>query len=185
MKEELEPTCPFCRKAIPKTEEANHKQWMKRIEANDPYAMCQIGMLRFMEGDYNGAFEYFTKAAALGDIEAHYQLSCLVHNGQGVQKDEKRALQHAEQAAIGGQPDARRNLAVIEGLKGRHDRAVKHFVIAANLGCDKAMKALTKLYKAGRVSKEDFAAVLRSHQAAIDATKSPQREAAEKKLCCK
>ena len=75
MKEELEPTCPFCRKAIPKTEEANHKQWMKRIEANDPYAMCQIGMLRFMEGDYNGAFEYFTKAAALGDIEAHYQLS--------------------------------------------------------------------------------------------------------------
>ena len=47
------------------------------------------------------------------------------------------------------------------------------------------MKALTKLYKAGRVSKEDFAAVLRSHQAAIDATKSPQREAAEKTLCCK
>jgi hypothetical protein len=30
------------------------------------------------------------------------------------------------------------------------------------------------------VSKEYFAAALRAHQAAVDATKSPQREAAEK-----
>jgi len=30
----------------------------------------------------------------------------------------------------------------------------------------------------GRVSKDDFAAALRAHQAAVDATKSPQREAA-------
>jgi hypothetical protein len=31
--------------------------------------------------------------------------------------------------------------------------------------------------KIGLVSKEDFAAALRAHQAAIDATKSPQRKA--------
>eukprot|EP00985_Skeletonema_marinoi_P014022 scaffold7025_cov225-Skeletonema_marinoi.AAC.1 len=30
-----------------------------------------------------------------------------------------------------------------------------------------------------KVSKDDFAAALRAHQAAVDATKSPQREAAE------
>ena len=34
-------------------------------------------------------------------------------------------------------------------------------------------------YAEGYVSNEDFAAALRAHQAAIDATKSPQREAAE------
>ena len=34
------------------------------------------------------------------------------------------------------------------------------------------------LYKAGVVSKDDFAAALRGHHAAITATKSPQREEA-------
>ena len=34
-------------------------------------------------------------------------------------------------------------------------------------------------YMNGNVSKEDFAAALRAHQAAVDATKSPQREAAK------
>ena len=34
-------------------------------------------------------------------------------------------------------------------------------------------------YADGYVSKEDFAAALRAHQAAVDATKSPRREAGE------
>ena len=34
--------------------------------------------------------------------------------------------------------------------------------------------------KPGLVNKDDFAAALRAHQAAVDATKSPQREAAER-----
>jgi hypothetical protein len=33
-------------------------------------------------------------------------------------------------------------------------------------------------YVKGDVDKEDFAAALRAHQAAVDATKSPQREVA-------
>jgi len=32
------------------------------------------------------------------------------------------------------------------------------------------------LYKGGHASKDDFAAALRGHQTAVDATKSPQRE---------
>jgi hypothetical protein len=35
-------------------------------------------------------------------------------------------------------------------------------------------------HKGGFFSKEDLADALRGHQAAVDATKSPQREAAEK-----
>jgi hypothetical protein len=35
---------------------------MKRIEANDPVAICQMGNMRYREGDYSGAFEYFSKA---------------------------------------------------------------------------------------------------------------------------
>jgi hypothetical protein len=56
---------------------------------------------------------------------------------------------------------------------------VKHWVIAANQGHDGAIKELRGEYAKGRISKENFAAALRAHQAAVDATKSPQREAAE------
>ena len=56
---------------------------------------------------------------------------------------------------------------------------MKHWIIAANLGNDMSMEILKKGFKKGMVSKEDFAAALRAHQAAVDATKSPQREKGE------
>jgi hypothetical protein len=57
---------------------------------------------------------------------------------------------------------------------------VKHFIIAANLGNEKSMKALWKYYSAGHINKEDLDATLRTHHAAINEMKSPEREAAEK-----
>jgi TPR repeat protein len=120
-----------------------------------------------------------TKAAELGDVNAHYQLAVMYHEGIGVEKDEKRELQHLEEAAIRGHPEARYNLAVTEWKNERFDRAVKHLIIAANLGYDDAIKILKQSYVRGHVSKEDFAAALRAHQAAVNATKSPQREKAE------
>ena len=50
--------------------------------------------------------------------------------------------------------------------------------IASNLGYDDAIQELKECYKRGLVSKEDFAAALRGHQAAVDETKSHQREEA-------
>ena len=172
-------TCPFCREPVPKTKEAK-KLLMKRVEANDPLAMCQQGGEGYDQGDYRTAFEYWAKAAELGDIGAHYQLSVLYLKGQGVEKDEAKYIHHAEEAAIGGHPDARYSLGCHEVNKN-DERAVKHFVIAANLGHDMSLAHLKKGYKCGKIKKEDFAAALRAHQAAVDATKSPQREAAEKK----
>jgi len=81
-----------------------------------------------------------------------------------------------------GHPDARYDLAIKEVRNKRFERAAKHFIIAANLGHDEAVQALKWYYADGEVSKEDFATALRAHQAAVDATKSPQREAAEKFL---
>ena len=113
-------------------------------------------------------------------MESHFQLSTLYGNAQGVEKDEKKELHHLEQAAIGGHPSARHNLGARSYLNGRVDRAVKHWIIAANLGADKSLQHLKDLHKAGLVSKEDFAAALRGYQAAIAATKSPQRDEAAK-----
>jgi hypothetical protein len=179
MKERRYPTCPFCRHPAPNSKKEADMNRMKRIEVNDPVAMCYMGDHRCEEGDYEGAIEYWTKAAELGDAIAHYQLSTMYMDGLGVVNDKKKELHHLTEAAISGHPEARYNLALIEGRNGRIDRAVKHLIIAASLGLDNSIEALKQGYVKGHVNKEDFAAALRAHQAAIDATKSPQREAAE------
>jgi len=84
MQAKLEGKCPFCRK--PAAAEGDIEgNLMKRIEANDPVAMHHQGGKYCIEGDYSSAFEYFTKAAKLGDIEAHYQLAICYGLGQGIE----------------------------------------------------------------------------------------------------
>ncbi|KAK1737703.1 zf-MYND and TPR domain-containing protein [Skeletonema marinoi] len=174
----LKRKCPFCRHPVPTTNAESDANRMKRVEVNDPVAMRQMGIRRYSEGDYGSAFEYLTKAAQMGDVEAHDYLSLMYWKGTGVEKDEEKGNYHAEEAAIAGHPEARFNLGSIEWNNGSKERAVKHFVIAANLGDDKSVEILKMGHLRGLVSKEDFAAALRAHQAAVDATKSPGRDAA-------
>ena len=152
---------------------------MKRIEANDPVAMCHLGVQKCEGTDYSSAFDYFTKAAELGDVEAHFKLACLYDEGLGVEKNRGKHIHHAEEAAIGGHPEARYKLALHEMKSDNTDRAMKHLIIAAAQGEDVAIKLLMEAFKRGHVNKDDLAASLRAHQAAVDATKSPQRDAAE------
>jgi TPR repeat protein len=177
-----EPSCAFCREPLPETDEEVDAMRMKRVEKNDPVAMRQIGAMRREEGDYIGAFEYWTKAAELGDAGAHYGLSVMYRLGQGVEKDEKKEVYHLEEAAIGGSVLARHSLGCHEANNGRIERAVKYFIIAANMGLDESLKILWKYHAWGFLKKEVLAATLRVHQAAVDATKSAQRDEAEEFL---
>ena len=178
--ENMEPMCPFCRHPVPKSEEEPKKNLMKRAKADDPFAMSQMGGEHVLERDYESALKYLTKAAELGNADAHYQLSLLYMKGIGVEKDEKKEIYHLEEASIRGHPRARYNLGVNEVMNGRIERALKHFTIAVNLGHDGSLKALQDYYKDGILSKDCFAAALRGHYAAVKATKSPQREVAAK-----
>ena len=174
----LELTCPFCRD--PSLTSDDNQNMMRRVQANDPNALCQMGVIVSREGKHAEALQYFTKAAELGDVTAHLNLSVMYRDGRGVEKDEKKEVYHAEEAAIKGNAKARYSLARYETrIKGRNDRAVKHLIIAANLGHDISMQELKKFYADGHMSKEDFASALRAHHAAVDALKSPQRDMAE------
>jgi len=175
----LQQKCPFCRHPAPNDDEEADKNFMKRAEFNDPVAILQIGLRRRDEGDIEGAFEYLTKAAELGDAGAHDVLALMYDEGKDVEKDEKKEVYHLEKAAIGGNPRARHNLGCHESERCRYERAVKHWIIAANLGHEGSMQNVKEAYRGGLVSKEDFDSALRVHQAAIDATKSPQRDEAE------
>ncbi|KAK1748067.1 Sel1-like repeat family protein [Skeletonema marinoi] len=181
-KQKLNIRCPFCRHLYRESEEENERRRKKRFEANDPFALRERGRKHFDDRDYERAFEYFTKAADFGDVEAQFNLSLMYREGLGVEKDEKMELYYEEEAAISGDPSSRYSLGCHEGGNGRYDRAVKHWIIAAKLGHDDSVQRLKGMYKSGYVSKEEFASALRGHQAAVDATKSPQRELAGKIL---
>jgi TPR repeat protein len=73
-------------------------------------------------------------------------LATVYCDGRGVEKDEEKAVCHYEKAAISGHPIARAGLAAHEMEIGRHDRAAKHFTIAANLGCDTSLQLLKDFF---------------------------------------
>jgi hypothetical protein len=162
-----------------KSAEETKKHNMERLKANNPDVILrEQGTKLWKEGDYEGSFEYNTKAAESGDAGAHYNISNMYAEELGVEKNKKKEIFHLEEAAIGGHDLARYSLGLHEYNNRSVDRAMKHFIIAANLGCDETLKEVKKGYAHGAVSKEDFEAALRGHQAAVDATKSEQREEA-------
>jgi tetratricopeptide (TPR) repeat protein len=178
LKGKLEAKCAFCRTPQLQSQEEFDKDDIKRAEANDPVALRHQGGKRQLKGDYEGAVNYYTKAAELGDMTAHCGLAKMYFEGDGVERDMKKAVHHWEEAAIGGHPRARYMLGCIVGANGNKEKAAKHFIIAAKQGHDEALKFVKKSFLDGAVSKEDYASALRGHQAAVDATKSAQREEA-------
>ncbi len=180
LRESLEHKCPFCREPVPNSKKEAEKMITERVTTSDPFALFQMGDRYHDEGDYEKASEYLAKAAGFGEAGAHFELSLMYDEGEGVERDEKNRIYHLEEAAIGGHPLARFNLGCIEYEAGKFDRAGRHWIIAAKLGQNGALKAVKGGFAAGFVSKEDYAAALRGHQAAVDATKSQQREEAEK-----
>ena len=178
----LQDACPclFCRQPQLTTDEEAEKQNMRRVEANDPVTLYQEGIKQHKKGDNRKAFEYWSKAAELGDVLAQYNLAHLYFDGKGVEKDEGKSIRLMEEAAIAGHPFARCALGNYEwNNNGNIERAVKHWIISATQGHDDAIKMLMDKFREGFVSKEKLAVALRAHKAAVDATKSPQREESE------
>ena len=179
LNEGRERKCPFCRKITPASEEESMKRKLRRLEANDPIALQQVGHKHYDKEEYENSFRYLTRAAELDNEDAHFLLGLMYFEGKFVEEDTATGISHWETAAIRGHVRARFMLGGCEWVMKRFDRAVKHCIISASLGDNESIKSLTKYYKEGHVSKDDFARALRAHQAAVDAMKSPQREEAE------
>jgi TPR repeat protein len=151
--QEAEQKCPFCRTPYPKDEADADRMLKKRIAVNDPFAIRGVAGRWWREGNFSECFKYMKQAAEGGDMEAHQQLGHMYFTGEGVEEDMKKAIYHFEEAAIGGHPIARLSLGVIEGDCGRHERQVKHFVIAANQGLDDAMNSSSNVIKKAILAK--------------------------------
>ncbi len=135
-------TCIFCRQEVAKR--GTHEETMKRVEANDPVALVHVGKNFASKGEYAEVFRFC--CADLGSGSAQQNLSVLYCEGKHLAANERRAIYHLEEAAIAGQPDARFNLGLLEWDEGCKERAVKHFIIVANLGDDESVQMLKHVY---------------------------------------
>ena len=176
----MEEKCPFCRTPYPKTDVEAKKMLSKQLERGDPNALSWKAVECIKEKNYSEALKYRLQAAKSGDAEAHLRLGNMYYQGRGVEEDHEKAIFHFEESAIGGHPKARISLAMYEYSTLRNsDRVVKHWIIAAKLGEKEALERLNKGYKNGLASKEAFEEALRGYQEAVNAMKTPQREAAK------
>ena len=93
--------------------------------------------------------------------------------GQGVKKNERKAIQTFEIGAMRGCEYARFNLA---GFEPNKQKANKHLMIAARQGVDDAMKLVKQEYKARRISKDDFEYTKSKYEEMVESLKSEQRD---------
>ena len=175
--------CPFCRAPDPEEDNQVLAMVQKRVDAGDPVAMWYLGDSYHngklgLEKDVTRAVELHERAAELGLKEAHFNLGCMYSVGTDVEKDTAKAFRHWETAALSGHAKARHNIGNGEHKAGNNDLALQHFVIAANLGHEKSLSAVKKMFMKGLATKDDYAEALRGYQSAIEEMRSPDRDQA-------
>ncbi|EJK45721.1 hypothetical protein THAOC_35648 [Thalassiosira oceanica] len=125
------------------------------------------------------AVELYTEAAELGSIQALFDLGNVYNFGDGVQQDNAKAVEFFAKAAMQGHVLSRHNLGCIEGDKGNHDRAVRHFLISAKMGDEDSLENIKTAFMAGLATKEQYAEALQGYQDAVEETKSHDRDEAK------
>ena len=179
----IEEKCPFCRTPFPASDEEIIEQVKKRVEMGDDEAIFELGYYYFegMHGlpqDSAKAVELWHQAGELGCAASYNNIGTAYDNGEGVERDEKKASHYYELAAMRGDVVARYNLGITEKEADNTDRALKHFMIAVGFGDDNSLKMIQQMYVKGHATKDDYAKALRVYQAYLDEIRSDQRDKA-------
>jgi len=175
--------CSFCRTPLPASYEESMERLTKRVEVGDAKAIYNLGYYYSKRHygfplDMDKALELFYQAGELGYAAAHCSIGYSYQYGHGVEVQNKKAMHYYELAAIGGGVQSRHNLGIMEKKTGNMERALRHFIIAAEGGFVKSLQNIKSLYSYGHATKEDYTKALRSYQTHMDEIKSKQRDAA-------
>jgi len=185
--------CPFCRTPPPFTEEETIARYEKRINVdNDAKAMHSMGS--FYDRGYvqtnhthtkalkpqnrDKALKLYLRAGELGYVKAYYRIACAYAMGRGVNVDMKKSTHYLELCAMEGSILPRLNLGIFEAQVGNMDRALRHWMIAAEGGGHNCLKKIQEFCVCGYATKEEYAEALRAYQAYVDEVKSNQRDEA-------
>lgn len=127
-------------------------------------------------GNYNDAshaFELFSQAAGLGDVEAEYYLGYCYFYGYGTTKDYDRAYDHFLSAANEGDALAQAMVGKClyngYGTTQNHEACYDWFVKAAEEGVPSAENGLGNCYKHGYGVEKDLDKMIYWYQLAADA----------------
>jgi len=94
------------------------KYWYAKADENGIVeATAHLGRICAEEGDFDGAFQAFSRSSSRGDLPTTYRLAVMYRDGQGTQKDVQRARKLYQQATSRGHLFAKRDLATLY-LKG-------------------------------------------------------------------
>ena len=177
--------CPFCRSPGPTSIEEMIEQMKKRMKIGDAAAIYNLGVCyshgsHGLSQDHAKALELWRRAGELGYAPSYHSIGNSYYDGEGVERDEKKAVHYMELAAMGGDVVARHNLGVLEleGHAGNMSRALKHFMIAAGGGYNDSLENIKVIFMNGEATKDDYAKALQAYQANLVEIKSPQRDEA-------
>ena len=179
-KEEIA-TCPFCRKPDARTEEERNLRLKKIMEKGNATALHIVASL-YNEGrrdfcrNLTKAIELYLKSGELGCADAYCSLGNIYEEGNGVERDVKKARYYFELGTIGGSIDARHNLACFDAKDGDIERASKHFVICAKAGSEVSLPYVKGFFEDGIITKDEYAEVLRAYQKQQEDRKSAMRD---------
>jgi TPR repeat protein len=172
--------CPFCNAEISlfRTDEEKIADIIKRVEANDPGAICELACCYYcgrggVQQDRAKSRELHMKAADLGSSMAHYLLAGNYYDGG----DLKKSNFHYEAAAMAGHELARSFVGTLEYNSGNVERAVKHWTIAASAGEYTAMQNLITLFEDNVVSRESIDTTLTAYNSSCAEMRSEARDA--------
>lgn len=161
-------TCPLCREPRPETEGEVLARLRSHVDRNNPAAVCKLGAC-YAAGDLGleasdaTATRLYARAAALGSVEAAYNLGCRYWHGRGVGRDATAAAGYWRDAAASGNAKARCNLGECyrkgEGVPRDVLEAARLFRLAAAQGHTRAAYNLGAV----RESRGDEAGALRAY----------------------
>ncbi|EJK46671.1 hypothetical protein THAOC_34652 [Thalassiosira oceanica] len=180
--------CPFCRtSAAALGDDALIPQLQKRADAKDPTALEALGEQYSygkcgLEKDVPRAIELWSEAAGLGSQNAHFYLGIRYFEGDGVPRDAAKVVYHWEKAAMQGHVKARHNLGSHEHRNGNYERAVRHWLISAKMGCEKSLESMKGMFVGGIATKQQYTDALKGYQIALEEVKSLDRDVAVEEI---
>ena len=128
--------------------------------------------------DYQKTNELNLKAGELECADGYFNLGVAYRDGIGVETDIKKAKHYFELAAMKGNVGARHNVGVEDYNTGNHQRAMKHFIIAAKAGYKCSLDTVKVGFQKGILTKDEYEATLWA-QKIRDEMRSEAREKAE------
>ena len=179
----IQAPCAFCRTPGPKGPKEFIDQLKRGVERNDMASIEQLAEYYIegtcgLEKDSTKAMVLLLKAGKLGCADAYYTAGNLYFDGNGVEKDEKKARLCYELGTIGGSIRARHNFAKMEGMAGRDERASKHFLICVIAGYELSLDGIKIGLEDGYITKDEYAEAMRAFHKSNDETKSAMRDEA-------